>query len=709
MNIENKINDLLNKLTLDEKISMIHGNGLFKTASVERLGIPSLHMADGPMGVRNEFENDSWVTIGNNDDFVTYLPCTSALASTWNKDLAYMAGEVLGEETRGRKKDMILAPGINIKRSPLCGRNFEYMSEDPFLTGEMAVPLIKGIQNFDVSACVKHFALNNQETERLWVNVDVSDRALREIYLPAFEKCVKEGKTHSLMGAYNLYKNEHCCESEKLLKDILRNEWGFDGVVVSDWGAVHNTEKVAKSGLDIEMSVTNNFDEYFMAEPLKKAILNGEISEDLIDEKIKNILRVMYKLNMLENSQRKSGTYNSFDNQQKTLEIARESVVLLKNENNILPLKQEKVKKVLVIGDNANRVHSYGGCSAEIKALYEICPLLGIKQLLGGNTEVTFAQGYIANDFEKENSDLNWQATSLENGGGSTKAKEQASESLLNLQEKLRNEALSLAKDFDNIIFIGGQNHLQDLEGHDRPDMKLPYAQDTLIEQLLDINKNTVIVLLSGSPVEMPWINKANNLIWCWYAGMQGGTALAEVIFGKTNPSGKIPETFIINHNDCPAHFIGEFPGGKEVKYKEDIFVGYRYYDKNNTKVLFPFGYGLSYTNFKFDNLKIDNLQDSINIYLDVTNVGNFNGKEVIQVYIGKKDSNITRALKELKAFEKCSLNINESKNITLNIPKKNLAYYDEDKKQFIIEKGKYEIYIGNCIDNILLTGNITV
>ena len=425
MDMESKIERLLKELTLDEKIGMIHGKGLFETKGVERLGIPPLKLSDGPMGVRNEFPGDSWVPVGNSDDYVSYLPSNSALASTWNRKLAGKCGQVLGEEARGRGKDVILAPGINIKRSSLCGRNFEYMSEDPYLAGEMAVPLIEGIQKADVAACVKHFALNNQETERLWVEVEVSDQALREIYLPAFKKAVKKAGALSLMGAYNRYKGEHCCESKELLTDILRKEWGYDGMVVSDWGAVHDMKKAAESALDLEMSVTYDFDNYCLARPLKEAVEKGEISEGLIDEKVKNILRLMDRLHMLPGEHRQSGSYNTPEHQKTLLKAAEESIVLLKNENHILPLKPERIRKLLVVGDNANRSHSGGGGSAEIKALYEITPLLGIKMLLGGNTRVDFCQGYLADDLLTK--EAGWQEESLKDGRGAAAKAERTS------------------------------------------------------------------------------------------------------------------------------------------------------------------------------------------------------------------------------------------------------------------------------------------
>ncbi len=390
---------LAGAMTLDEKIGMIHGAQLFRTKGVERLGIPPLTMSDGPMGIRQEFRSDSWKAIGLTDDYVTYLPCNSALAATWNRKLAREAGGVLGAEARGRGKDVILAPGINIKRSPLCGRNFEYFSEDPHLTGELAAAFVQGIQEWDVAACVKHFAVNNQETQRLWMEVKIDEQVLRELYLPAFYDALKKGGSYTVMGAYNKLYGEHCCHSDFLLNQILRKEWDYDGVVVSDWGGVHDTEAAANSQLDIEMSVTSNFDQYYMAEPLKKAVRAGRVKEEAIDEKIVRILMLMMRLHMLDGN-RKPGCYNTEGHRQTALRTARESVVLLKNQKGRLPLSREHVRSVLVVGDNGNRIHSDGGGSGEVKALYEITPLMGIRKLLGGNVKVDYAEGY-CKDWEK--------------------------------------------------------------------------------------------------------------------------------------------------------------------------------------------------------------------------------------------------------------------------------------------------------------------
>lgn len=662
---------LAEKLSLDEKIGMIHGAQLFQTKGVERLQIPPLKMSDGPMGVRNEFEPDNWNVVGYTDDYVTYLPCNSALASTWNRDLAYDMGSVLGAEARGRGKDVILAPGINIKRSPLCGRNFEYFSEDPYLTGQLAIPFIKGVQEWDVAACVKHFAVNNQETERLWVDVKIDEEALRQIYLPAFKDAILEGDSYTIMGAYNKVNGEYCCESEYLLNDILRKEWGYEGVVISDWGAVHNSKQTANSQLDIEMSVTYNFDEYFMANPLKKLVEEGEVSETVIDQKVIRILMLMMRLHMFD-GKRKSGTYNTEGHRRIALDIARESVVLLKNEQKNLPLSSDHMSKLLVIGENAECIHSNGGGSGEVKALYEISPLMGIKKLLGGNVQVDYVKGYCGDkNFENaenlEGEAVNWQKDSLEDGGGKTR-QSQTDEAIRKKRAELREEAVLMAREYEHIIFVGGLNHEHDSEGNDRADMKLPYEQDQLLCELLAVNPQTVVAMVSGSPVEMgAWIENADSVVFSWYAGMESGTALAEILFGEINPSGKLPETFYKTHMDCSAHCVGEFPGGKEVNYQEGILVGYRYQDLYGAEPEFCFGHGLSYTDFRLDKGELLKVDVCYAVSCWVTNTGARMGAETIQVYLRKNEED-RQVMQELKGFEKVLLLAGESKCVTVKL-----------------------------------------
>ena len=656
--------EILEKLTLEEKIGMIHGAELFSTAGVKRLNIPPLVMSDGPMGVRNEFEPANWKPIGLTDDYVTYLPCNSALAATWNRNLARDTGSVLGEEARGRGKDIILAPGVNIKRSPLCGRNFEYFSEDPYLTKEMAVPYIEGVQSFDVAACVKHFAANSQETERLNVEVEIEEKALREIYLPAFYDAVKKAGSYTIMGAYNRLYGEYCCESDFLLKKILRDEWQYDGVVISDWGGVHDTEKAAKSELDIEMSVTYDFDDYCMANPLKEKVEAGEIDESVIDEKVLRILHLMKKLHMFD-GKRKTGVYNTPGHRKAALHVARESIVLLKNEDKVLPLSKKELKKVLLIGENAQCIHSNGGGSAEIKALYELSPLMGIKTHLGGKVKVDYASGYCREE-KSEESGQNWQETSLQNGGGSIgKTDTSQEEALVKKRNALKEEALQLAgdKSYDRVIFVGGLNHDHDTEGNDRADMALPYGQDELISQLFAVREDMLVVMIGGSSVDMTaWEEKAHTLVWSYYAGMEGGNALADVLFGDVNPSGKLPETFYKNHMDCSAHALGEFPGGKTVAYKEGKYVGYRYHEKYHIEPLFPFGHGLSYTSFAYRKMSVK--PGMVSCY--VKNTGKNPGSETAQAYQLVQDG--ADVVKELKGFEKVYLEPGEEKLVEIAV-----------------------------------------
>lgn len=702
--------ELLEQLTLEEKIGMLHGAGLFRTEGVERLDIPPLFMSDGPMGVRAEFADNEWRSVGTTEDFVSYMPCNSAIAATWNTEIAERAGEVLGEEARGRGKDVILAPGINIKRSPLCGRNFEYMSEDPRLIEELAVPMVQGIQKYDVAACVKHFAANSQETERLWVDTIVDRRTLEEIYFPGFKAAVEKGGVFSLMGAYNLLNGEHCCTSKSLLNRILREEWDFDGMIVSDWGGVHDTKLAAESALDIEMDVTYTFDKHNMAQPLLEKLQAGEISEECVNEKIRNILRLMLRLNMIgENKEHRCrGAYNTEEHRRKLLEAARESVILLKNEEKLLPLDENKVRTVAVIGQNAAAIHSNGGGSAEIKALYEISPLMGIKKLLGGNAKVCYAPGYVIPGKDNK-SDINWQADSTKH---LNEEKEQAADvqnsKLAEQTAEYKKEALRLAAECDTVIFVGGLNHDYDVEGQDRADMKLPYGQDELIEALLEVNPNMITVMYAGSPVEMPWADKAKAIVWSYYSGMEGGTAIAEVLFGRVNPSGKLAETFIKECSQCPAHTIGTFAKTDRVEYKEGVMVGYRYYDTQNTPVNFCFGHGLSYTAFSYTDMEAGLLNReqedrAVAVVCNVENIGDREGAEVVQLYVKPVNSKYNRPSHELKAFKKVFLKPGEKKRIEFALDSKDFTYYDMERQEFTVEACEYELEIGASSRDIRL------
>ncbi|MGN0427301.1 MAG: beta-glucosidase [Agathobacter sp.] len=723
--MKQQIDQIVAQLTLEEKIRMIHGAGLFETGAVERMNIPALKMSDGPMGVRSEFEKEHWVLSGHEDDYVSYLPSNSAIAATWNPVLAFTAGQVLGEEARGRGKDVILAPGINVKRLANGGRNFEYLSEDPYLISSMAVPIIQGIQTADVAACVKHFALNSQETERLWVNVEIDERALREIYLPAFEAAAIKAGAYSIMGAYNLLRGQHCCESKLLLGEILRKEWGYDGTVISDWGGVHHTIEAGESALDIEMSVTPNFDEYCMADPLHEAVLKGEVKEAAIDEKVRHILLLMIRIRLIEivkeeklqirrNPLRSKGAFNTEAHRRATHMVARESIVLLKNEGRTLPLKQENAGKVLVIGDNAIRRQAFGGGSAEIKALYEKTPLLGIKEFLGGNSEVLFAPGYEVP--KKEETKENWQATSLENSSESPQAQDKTAGKRNLRAAELRREAVALAgqKDIDYVIFVGGLNHDFDVEGQDRESLTLPYEQDILIEELLAVRPDMTVVMLAGSAVSMQaWSKQAQAILWMSYSGMEGGLALAEVLFGEVNPSGKLAESLPYTLEESSGYVGADYLGRPLTKeeqanmdahltqnYEEGLLVGYRYYERKDIPVQYAFGHGLSYTSFSYGPCDIEE-KETIRVSGTVCNTGNRKGKETVQIYVAREDAAENEPVKQLAGFEKLELEAGEEKQYTITLDERAFEKYDAEAGAWVFVPGNYTILVGSSSTDI--------
>lgn len=731
---EKEIDRLIKKLTLDEKIAMIHGASLFRSGAVERLGIPAIETSDGPMGVRAEFMDDRWILAGNQDDMVSYLPSNSALASTWNTELARDMGHVLGAEARGRGKDVILAPGINIKRDPLCGRNFEYMTEDPRLAATLVVPFVKGVQENDVAACIKHFAANVQETDRLMVDEEIDERTLYELYLPAFKAAVQEGKAYSIMGAYNKINGFHCCENKGLLDGILREEWGFDGVVISDWGGVHKTKEAAECSMDLEMSVYPDFDEYKLANPLKELIQKGEISVGAVDAKVRNLLRLMYRLKMLgpKKESRKAGAYNVPAHRERILRAAQESMILLKNEKHTLPLDARKIKKLTVIGANAAKLHSNGGGSAEIKALYEICPLAGLKMYLGGSTEVKYVEGYYVPEELKEAE--NWQATSLDEtegletgqavrtdeAGDQERNRKGEEERLAKIErekaeihqknEQLFAQAIEAAKDADAVIFVGGMNHVVECEGYDRPDMKLPYEQDMLIEELLKVRKDVILTFVGGSPVEMPWRDQAQAILWSYYAGMETGNAFAKIIFGEVNPSGKLAETFPVKYEDCVTAKNGQFGVWGKIAMEEGLYCGYRYYDRQRIAPAFCFGHGLSYTNFEYSSLTLKAEKGkNVKLTFSVKNTGKCAGAETAQVYIAPIAAQADRPDKELKAFAKVELGAGRTKKVSLTLKQEDFAYFDEHLHKFIADEGDYEILVGASCEDIRLRGIATL
>ena len=694
--------NIISKLTLEEKIAMIHAAGLFRSGAVKRLNIPSLVMSDGPSGVRQEFENDSWTPIDDTTDFVSWLPSNTCLCTTWNPNLARKFGKVLGDEARGRGKDVILAPGINIKRTPLCGRNFEYMSEDPHLTGRIAAPLVQGIQSQDVAACVKHFALNNQECDRLSVDTKVDDKTLFELYLPAFYDALMEGGSYSVMGAYNKYDGEFCCENATLLKKILRDLWHYDGVTISDWGGVHNTEKTALNGVDMEMSVTPDFDDYKLANPLLEKVKSGKIDESVIDERIK-----------LGDKTRNKGCTNTKDHQQTIQQIAEEGIVLLKNDTAHLPLSKE-TKKILVLGDNAKRTHAAGGGSAEIKALYDISPLLGMRMVLGGDAQIDWLPGYYVDNEKHVAGEVDWQAESLDVDYTTDRGKEQFDKEIRPIREKYLKEALDACPSYDEVIFIGGLNHAYDVEGFDRPDMTLPYGQNEVIEALTEKCKNLTVVLINGGPVEMPWINKANSLIQTSYCGMHGGLALARILFGEVNPSGHLAETYPVHLCDTPTEKFKSYPGTvdnsgqRHVEYTEKLMVGYRYYETEEIPVLFPFGYGLSYTTFDLHDFSVEkNDDETVCCHCRITNTRNRAGSQTIQLYVGIPEEGQPK--KQLKAFKKVALAPQETKHVSLCLEKKDFATYNCKNQTFVINEGTYSLWIGTSVKDIFFQSEVTL
>ena len=689
--IEERVEDALSKMTTEEKIAMIHAQSKFSSPGVPRLGIPENWMTDGPHGIRTEVLWDEWDQAGWTNDSCIAFPALTALSATWNRELASLYGKSLGEEARYRNKNVLLGPGVNIYRTPLNGRNFEYMGEDPFLAAQLVVPYIKGVQSNGVAACVKHFALNNQETNRNSVNVIVDDRALYEIYLPAFKAAVQEGDAWAIMGSYNKYKGQQCCHNEFLLNDILRGEWGFKGVVISDWGGVHDTKQAIRNGLDMEFGswtnglswgTSNAYDNYYLAKPYSTMIAKGEVGTKELDEKVRRILRLSFLTNM--NKNRPFGSFGTDEHAKAGLKIAEEGIVLLQNNNNILPINLSKTKKIAVIGENAIKMMTVGGGSSSLKARYEITPLEGLKKRIGNQAEIVYARGYVGDPTSNYNGVI--AKVSLED-------KRSAAE--------LTAEALKVARDADIVLFIGGLNKSdhQDAEGADRKELELPYNQNKLISELVKVNKNVVFVNISGNAVAMPWVKEVPGIVQGWFLGTEAGNALANVLVGDVNPSGKLTFTFPVKLNDNGAHALGEFPGGDEVTYKESIFVGYRYADKQKAKPLFSFGHGLSYTTFEYGKVTADKKQmsagDQITFSVKVKNIGNREGSEVVQLYISDLKSSLPRPIKELKGFEKISLKPGEEKTVTLTLDKTALSFFDDKKHDWVAEPGAFEAIIG--------------
>ena len=710
---EQRIDDAISRMTLAEKIRIIHAQSKFSSAGVPRLGFPDFWTDDGPHGVRPDVLWDEWEQAGQTNDSCVAFPALTCLAASWNPQMSRIYGEALGEEALYRGKDMILGPGVNINRTPLNGRNFEYMGEDPFLASVMVVPYIQGLQSKGVSACVKHYCLNNDEEYRHQVNVIVSDRALHEIYLPAFKAAVEKGKTWGIMGSYNLYKNEHNCHNQWTLNKILKGDWKYDGVVVSDWGGAHDLEQSVKNGLDIEfgtwtdgltMGATNAYDNYYLSLPYMRAIQEGKFTQKELNDKVRRVLRLFYRTTM--NPNRPHGFLCSESHYAAAKQIAEEGIVLLQNKNNVLPINTQKAKSVLVVGENAIKMMTVGGGSSSLKVQREISPLEGLKtRLAKDGIDVDYARGYVG--------DVTGNYNGVTTGQNLNDNRSEA---------ELIAEAIEKAKTADYVIMFGGLNKsdFQDCEGHDRKQFELPYNQDKLIEALAKTNKNFVYVNISGNAVAMPWKEKVAGIVQGWFIGSESGEALASILTGDANPCGKLPFTWVNSLNEVGAHALNTYPGtwrkegGTNTKgniideeYKEGIYVGYRWTDKERIKPTFAFGHGQSYTQFAISNLRSDKSEltqdDTIAFTVNVKNTGKRAGSEVVQLYIHDVKSSVDRPKKELKGFQKVYLQPGENKDVTITINKEALSFYDESSSSWKAEAGKFEALVGNASDNLKL------
>ena len=660
-------------------------------------------MTDGPHGIRPEVLWDEWNQAGWTNDSCVAFPALTCLAATWNPEAALLYGQSIGEEARYRNKTVLLGPGVNIYRTPLNGRNFEYMGEDPYLASQMVVPYVKGVQQNGVAACVKHYALNNQEINRHTTNVIVDDRALYEIYLPAFKAAVQKGKAWAIMGSYNLYKNQHNCHNRYLLNDILKGEWGFDGVVVSDWGGVHNTEEAIYNGMDMEFGswtnglskgMGNAYDNYYLAHPYLKQIKEGKIGTKELDDKVRRILRLAFRTTM--NRNRPYGAMLSEEHIAAARKIGEEGIVLLQNKKNILPIDLNRTKKIAAIGENALKMMTVGGGSSSLKVQYECSPLDGIKRRMGDGIEISYARGYVG--------DTGGQFDGVSSGQN---LKDDRS------ARQLIEEAVRIAQSADYVIFIGGLNKSghQDCEDTDRKGLELPYKQDKVIGALAKVNKNLIVVNISGNAVAMPWISEVPAVIQAWYLGTEAGNAIASVLVGDVNPSGKLPFTFPEKLEDVGAHQLGDYPGRQredgifDEKYNESIFVGYRWTDKQKIRPLFPFGHGLSYTTFAYGkatvNKKVMKIDEQIAITVPITNTGKRIGSEIVQLYISDLKSSLPRPVKELKGFSKIQLAPGETQEVTFLIDKQALSFFNDSRHEWVAEPGKFEAQIAASATDI--------
>ena len=701
--VEERIEDVLNRMTTEEKVAIIHAQSKFSSAGVPRLGLPEIWTTDGPHGIRPEVFWDQWDQAGWTNDSCVAFPALTCLAATWNPEMARLYGKSIGEEARYRKKDVILGPGVNIYRTPLNGRNFEYMGEDPYLAARMVVPYIRGVQENGVATCVKHFALNNHEVNRHNTNVVVDDRALYEIYLPAFKAAVQEGGTWAIMGAYNLYKGQHACHNKYLLNDILKKEWGFDGVVISDWGGTHHTMEAIQNGLDLEFGTWTNglaggakkaYDNYHLALPYLRLIREGKVGTDELNDKARRVLRLMFRTTL--NPHRPLGSMLSEAHYDAARRIAEEGIVLLQNKGGLLPIDLSRAKKIAVIGENAIKMMTVGGGSSSLKVQHECTPLDGIRRRVADSVEVVFARGYVGDVSGEYN--------------GVTTGQDLRDD---RTPDVLRDEAVRTATQADYVIFFGGLNKSagQDCEDADRAGLSLPYGQDSLIAALAKANKNLIVVNVSGNAVAMPWADDVPAIMQAWFLGSEAGNAIAAVLTGDVPPSGKLPFTFPAKLEDVAAHSLNAYTGERkrgivDIEYKESIFVGYRWADKHTDKEpLFPFGHGLSYTTFDYGKPRVDAKSmfpdGKVTVSVRVKNTGKRTGQETVQLYVSDKKASLPRPVKELKGFQKVTLAPGEEKEVNFIVTREALSFFDDRKHAWVAEPGTFEALIGASATDI--------
>lgn len=713
--LEERVEDALSRMTLKEKTDIIHAQSKFSAPGVPRLGIPELWCSDGPMGVRPEVLWDEWEQAKWTNDSCTAFPALVGLAATWNPEMAELYGRSIGEEAVYREKDVLLGPGVNIFRTPLNGRNFEYLGEDPFLAASMAVPYVQGVQSNGVAVCVKHFALNNNEINRHTSNPIVDDRTLYEIYFPAFKAAATEGGAWSFMGGYNLFRGEHASYNPYLMLDVLKGEWGFDGAVISDWGAVHDTESAVKGGLDMEFGswtdgltngVSNAYDNYWLANPYLNGIREGKYTEDELNDKVRRVLRLTMRTSM--NRNRPFGSMVSDEHREACRRIGREGIVLLKNEGNLLPLNLGNRPRIAVIGENAVKKMVVGGGSSSLKARYEITPIEGLEAAIGDGAEIIYARGYVGD-------------TTGEYNGVTTNQ---------NLDDprspaELTAEAVETARNADIVLFFGGLNKSdhQDCEDTDRLDYNLPYGQNELIEALLGANPNLVVINVAGTAVAMPWADRVPAIVQDFYGGSEAGNAIADVLTGAVNPSGKMPYTLYASLDQCGAHKLGAYPGTRTVDrfgnemwdmpYNEGIYVGYRFIDKNKLKPTFSFGHGLSYTKFEFGKISADQAEiapdGKITFSIPVSNIGSRAGAEVVQLYITDVKASVDRPAKELKGFSKVYLHPGQTKVVKITVDAADLAYFDADAHRWVVEPGEFKAHAAASSADIRSTTSFKV